>query len=144
CEPFEQRDRLDREPDVRLVRELMADAAGVAAGGSGAEHLLALDHDDVGDPNAGEVVGDRRAHAPTADHDDVSRSLHPVKCGSRRGRAESAALRAGPAFQAGRTPTYFARGRRIWPLAYCSMAWPIQPIVRPSANRTSGDPAGSR
>src|SRR5262249_51584768 len=45
---------------------------------------------------------------------------------------------------AGIVPTYFARGRMIWPVAYCSMAWPIHPIVRPSANRISGAPAGSR
>ena len=34
----------------------------------------------------------------------------------------------------GAMPTYLARGRISWPVAYCSMAWPIQPMVRPIAN----------
>ena len=41
-------------------------------------------------------------------------------------------------------PTYFARGRISWPVAYCSSAWPIQPMVRPIAKSMSGAPGGSR
>jgi len=78
AEPLEHTDRFDRQPDVRLVRELVAHAAGVAAGGSGAEHRLALDEDDVGHAAPREVIGDRRAHAPAADDHDVGRPLHRV------------------------------------------------------------------
>ena len=35
------------------------------------------------------------------------------------------------------------RGRINCPVAYCSMAWPIQPMVRPIAKSVSGAPAGS-
>ena len=72
-EPLEQPDRLDRQADVRLVRELVAHAAGVATGRSGAEQLLALDQHDVGDAAAREVVGDARAHAAAADDYDIGR-----------------------------------------------------------------------
>ena len=44
----------------------------------------------------------------------------------------------------GMTPTYFARGRINWPVAYCSIAWPTQPMVRPMAKTVSGDPDGRR
>src|SRR5262245_53451646 len=54
----------------------MTHPAGVSAGGSGAEHLLALDEDDIGDAEAGEVIGDARAHASAADDHDVSGAFH--------------------------------------------------------------------
>ena len=76
-EALEQADRLDRQLDVRLVRELMPDAAGVPAGGSCPEHRLALEQHDVGDAEPGEVIGDARAHTTAADDDDFSRSFHP-------------------------------------------------------------------
>ena len=69
-------DRLDGEADVRLVRELVAHAAGVATGRSGAEQLLALDEHDVGDAAAREVVGHACAHAAAADDDDIGRRFH--------------------------------------------------------------------
>src|SRR5206468_12564103 len=75
-EPLEERDRFDREADVRLVRELVADAARVAPGGSRAQQRLALEDDDVGHAAAREMVGDAGAHAPAADDDDFSRALH--------------------------------------------------------------------
>ncbi len=76
-ETLERRDRFDRQEDVRLVGKLMPDAAGVAAGRSGCEHLLAFEQHDVGDATAGELIGDARAHAPAADDHDIGRRFHP-------------------------------------------------------------------
>ncbi len=78
-DPFEvlhQGDRFDRQLDVRRVRELVAEAAGVLAGRSGAELRLALEKDDVGDAALGEVPGDAASHATTAGNDDIGRGLH--------------------------------------------------------------------
>ncbi len=70
--PLEHADRLERQPDVGLVGKLMTDAAGVLPGRTGRQHLLALEHDDVGDTAAGEMIRDAGAHAATADNDHVS------------------------------------------------------------------------
>src|SRR5206468_8333253 len=57
-ESFQQLDRFEGELDVRAVRELVPHAAGIAAGGSRGQQLLALDQDDVGDAAACQVIRD--------------------------------------------------------------------------------------
>src|SRR5438876_794761 len=69
-EALEDLDGLEREPDLRLGRELRADAAGGLRGGAAADRL-ALEHDDVAHAAAREVVGDRAAHHAAADDHDA-------------------------------------------------------------------------
>src|SRR5262245_11108636 len=67
----EDRDRLQREPDLGLGSELGADAPGGFRRGAGA-HGLALKHDHIAQSTLRQVVGDATAdHAPS-DDDGVS------------------------------------------------------------------------
>ena len=75
-EPLQHADRFDGEADVRLVRELMPDAAGVPPGRSGPEQRVALDEHDVGDAAPGEMIRHARPHAPAADDHDIRGPLH--------------------------------------------------------------------
>ena len=59
---------------------------------------------------------------------------------SRRGPGTSTIRYSG---STGMTPTYLARGRISCSVAYCSIACPIHPTLRPMANRIIGAPAGS-
>ena len=68
-EPLEDLDGLQREADLRLRRELRADAAGGLRRGAAA-HRLALDDHDVAHAAPSEVIGDGAAdHAASDDHD---------------------------------------------------------------------------
>src|SRR5476649_2718404 len=81
-EALEHADGLDGEADVRFVRELMPHAAGVAAGRSGGEHLLALEEHNVGHAAQREMTGDARADAAAADDHDVGGGFHDWVRGS--------------------------------------------------------------
>jgi len=65
-------DALERDPDVQLVRELGADAAGGLARGARAEGLP-LDEDAAGGARARQVVEGARAHDAAADDDHLCR-----------------------------------------------------------------------
>jgi hypothetical protein len=54
----------------------MTDAAGVAAGGAGAQDGLALDEHDAGHAAFGEMPGNACPHAPASDDDDVRGGSH--------------------------------------------------------------------
>ena len=69
-----QRNRLARQGDVGRVGELVAHAAGVASGGSGAELRLTLHQHDLAGAVRGQVIGRRGAHAAAADDHHVRRS----------------------------------------------------------------------
>src|SRR5512147_1610517 len=73
---LQQSNRLDREADVRGMRELMPYAARITARRSGPEHGLALDEHDVGDAETSQVIRHARAHTSAADDDDVGGALH--------------------------------------------------------------------
>ena len=75
-EALENADRFDRQRDVGVVRELVADPARVPARRTRAEPGLAFEERDVGDAEAGQMKGHARAHASAADDDDVSGRLH--------------------------------------------------------------------
>ncbi len=67
-EVLEDAKALEREADLRLGRELGADATRGLAGGAAA-HGLALEDDHVTLAAAGQVVGDAAAHHAAADDD---------------------------------------------------------------------------
>ena len=71
-EPPEDVDALQGEADLGLGRELNADAARRLAGRARADGL-ALEEDDVAEPAAGQVVGDRAADHAAADDDRARR-----------------------------------------------------------------------
>ena len=78
-EVFEEANRFDREPHVRVVRELVAHAARIAPGRCAGERWLALDQDDIRDAASRQVIRDTCAHAAAADDDNVRGSSHDVR-----------------------------------------------------------------
>src|SRR5262249_37266470 len=81
-EALEHADRLEREANLGLGRELYADAAGGLARRPRADRL-ALDDDDVGEAAPGSIVGDAAAHHAATDHHRARRpgQVHaPMLC----------------------------------------------------------------
>ena len=76
-EGFELRQRPQRDPDVELVGELRSDAPCRLARRAAGERV-ALDEDDVGDPQLREVVRGARTHGATADDYHLCRFLRHV------------------------------------------------------------------
>jgi hypothetical protein len=68
-------ERSQRDADVQLVRELKPDTARGAAGRAGCERR-ALEQDDIGDAELGQVEGDARADGAAAHHDDLGSLGH--------------------------------------------------------------------
>ena len=79
-EALEHADALDRQPDVDLAAELVADAAGALAGSALAEQLAALEDQHVGLAAKRQVVGQAGAHDAPADNDHVGVAGQRVDC----------------------------------------------------------------
>src|SRR2546430_6559868 len=79
-EPPEDVDALQGEADLGLGRELNADAACRLAGRARADGF-ALEEDDVAEPAAGQVVGDRAAHHAAADDHRAGRPRQAHEAG---------------------------------------------------------------
>src|SRR5581483_11956476 len=75
-ETEDHRNAREREPDVDLARELVAEPAGARAGGAGSERRLPLEQDHAPDPRRREVVGGARSHGAAAHDHDVGRAAH--------------------------------------------------------------------
>src|SRR5262249_40604919 len=74
-ESFPSANAVVGEPDVRLGRELLADAAGGVRGRAAADRVP-LEHDDVRQPALRQRIGDGAAHDARADDHRVRRRLH--------------------------------------------------------------------
>src|SRR6266480_7267124 len=79
-EPPEDVDALQGKADLGLGRELNADAACRLAGRARAD-AFALEEDDVAEPAAGQVVGDRAAHHAAADDHRAGRPRQAHEAG---------------------------------------------------------------
>ena len=124
-----------------LTRLLEQYGAEVVATASAAEALEALERivpdvllSDIGMPGESGYDLLRRVRALPVDRG----GRVPALAFTRPAGRDDHGARSAAELTAGISPTYAARGRMSLPSAYCSMAWPIQPMVRPRAKRASG------